>query len=81
MEKYLVCETGSRKTVFEPKPVQNPNNQLIQAKDWLNDRTLRTGAFSQAAFNSDLCRAANKEEISDYQVLKDHSKFALNATE
>jgi hypothetical protein len=75
----LTFESNNRKIVFEPKK-ELPDN-FIEAKDWLNSRTLRTGKFPLQCFNKDLCRGTTEDELNDYIALKDRSLFALNADE
>lgn len=77
--ELLTFESGNRVIVFEPKDKLNQNG-FIEAKDWLNSRTLKTGTFPIYAYNESLCRKSTQQEIDDYMALKDHSLFTLNAT-
>ena len=78
--EILTFESGNRKVFFEPKDQLNTNG-FIQAKDWLNSKCLKSGNFPKYAYHESLCRPANTAERDEYIALKDHSKYALNATE
>lgn len=79
MKNLLIYESNNRTIAFEHDGNGPLANGFIKAKDWLNSIALRTGHFPQYIFNPDLCRKPTEQEISDYEQLKNHSLFALNA--